>query len=112
MGEIVFWALVRAAIIVPVIWFSRDYIDYQLWWPAGILALYGVILHPAIISYNIFVERNKPVTSSTLCSSCKHFDKTAVLCLKHDEHPTENYLPCDAMDWEPTSGGVSDSEYE
>jgi len=25
--------------------------------------------------------------------------------MKHDEHPTENYLPCDGIDWSPKSKG-------
>jgi len=47
--------------------------------------------------------KNKKVIDSSLCSSCKNFDRSAVLCIKYDKHPTENYVPCDGVDWEPNS---------
>ena len=101
MGDIVFWAIIRTFILIPVIYLLRGWLDYTFWWTFSFMLIYGVILHPIIVQYNIFLERNKTIIDSTLCSSCKHFDKTAVLCLKHDEHPTATYLPCDGIDWEP-----------
>jgi low affinity Fe/Cu permease len=101
MGHIVFWAIIRAAIIIPIIWFAKPLFKYSDWWVMGILSLYAVILHPAIIQYQQFLKKNRPVLEGTLCSSCRHFDKTAVLCLKHDEHPTTDDIPCDGLDWEP-----------
>ncbi|MBA4251900.1 MAG: hypothetical protein C0425_10705 [Chlorobiaceae bacterium] len=103
MGDIIFWAIIRTAILIPVLWIAKDFIDYSFWWTLTILCIYGVILHPALIQYRLFLEKNNVVLNSTLCSSCQHFDKTAVLCLKHDEHPTEIYLPCDGLEWEPQS---------
>jgi hypothetical protein len=101
MGDIVFWTLIRLAISIPAIWILKNYIDYQLWWIIVPFVLYGVAIHPAIVSYRRFEEKNKNVIEATLCSNCKHFDPTAVLCIKHDEHPTSDYLPCDGLDWEP-----------
>jgi len=83
----------------------RNYLDYQVWWSVSFLLLYGVVLHPAIVQFRYFLEKNKDILESTLCSSCEHFDKSAVLCMKHDEHPTTNYLPCDGIDWSPKSKG-------
>jgi glucan phosphoethanolaminetransferase (alkaline phosphatase superfamily) len=103
MGAIIYWGLIRIAIIIPVIWILNSYLDYSLWWSVSFLLIYGVVLHPAIIQYNLFKERNKDIIESTLCSSCKYFDETAVLCLKLDEHPTREYLPCDGLSWEPIS---------
>ncbi|MDP3148751.1 MAG: hypothetical protein Q8N83_06425 [Ignavibacteria bacterium] len=105
MGEIIFWTLVRIMIIIPTIYILRNYLDYSVWWSASFLLIYGVVLHPAIQQFRYFLEKNKEVLESTLCSSCEHFDKSAVLCMKHDEHPTENYLPCDGIDWSPKSKG-------
>lgn len=101
MGAIIYWGLIRIAIIIPVIWILNSYLDYSLWWSVSFLLIYGVVLHPAIIQYNLFREYNKDIIESTLCSSCKYFDETAVLCLKLDEHPTREYLPCDGLSWEP-----------
>ncbi len=110
MGEIVFWAIMRTAITIPLVWLLQSYLDFQLWWMISMFAIYGVIIHPAMIHYRLFEEKNKDIIDSTLCSSCVHFDKTAVLCLKHDIHPTQENLPCDGRDWEPKSFQASQDE--
>ncbi|GJQ64202.1 MAG: hypothetical protein SCALA702_32550 [Melioribacteraceae bacterium] len=101
MGHIVFWGLVRIAILIPALWFLLEYMEYKYWWTVGIMSVYVIVIHPAILQYKIFYEKNKKVILDTLCSNCKHFDETAVLCMKHDEHPTEQYVPCDGIDWQP-----------
>ena len=101
MGEIVFWTIVRIVLVIPIIWVLSSYLDFQFWWIVSMLSIYGVIVHPAIIHYRLFEEKNKEIIESTLCSSCHHFDKSAVLCMKHDKHPTKESLPCEGMDWEP-----------
>lgn len=103
MGSIVFWGIIRTAILIPVLWFLYGIMDYRYWWMFGLLAIYGVILHPAMIQYRMFLEENKQILTNTLCSTCKNFDKTAVLCLMHDQHPTEDEIPCGGVDWEPES---------
>lgn len=67
------------------------------------MAFYGVIIHPALIHYRLFNEINREIIEDTLCSSCEHFDKSAILCLKHDKHPTIDFVPCDGIDWLPKS---------
>ena len=101
MGEVVFWTIVRIVIIIPLVWIARGYLDYNFWWMASLMAVYGVVIHPALIHYKMFKEKNKEVIESTLCSSCKHFDESAVLCMLYDKHPTKDYLPCEGTDWEP-----------
>jgi hypothetical protein len=101
MGEVVFWTLIRIIIVIPALWIAKGYIDYQFWWLLSFFSIYGIIIHPAVIHYRLFQEKNKEVLESTLCSSCKHFDKSAVLCTKYDEHPSVNYIPCQGSDWEP-----------
>jgi hypothetical protein len=101
LGEIVFWTIIRTAITIPGLWILKSHIDFQIWWMISVAAIYVLIIHPAIVSYRWFEERNKKVIDSTLCSSCKSFDPSAVLCMKYDKHPTENYIPCDGIEWEP-----------
>lgn len=101
MGGIIFWGIIRTAILIPTLWLLQGYIDYRYWWWVGIFSIYGVIIHPAVIQYRFFVEKNKEVVNNTLCSTCKHFDKTAILCLIHDKHPTLEVLPCEGKEWEP-----------
>jgi hypothetical protein len=101
LGAVVFWTIIRTAILIPVLWILYGLMDYQLWWLVCFTSIYGVLVHPAVIHYRLFEEENKEVIQSTLCSSCRHFDETAVLCTKYDEHPDVNYLPCEGQDWEP-----------
>lgn len=101
LGSIVFWGLVRLAITIVGLWILFYYLDYGTWWMLGIVSLYVIVIHPAIIQYDMFKDRSKPIVNSTLCSSCKYFDETAVLCTALDEHPEENYLPCKGELWEP-----------
>jgi len=110
MGAIVFWTIIRVAILIPTLWFLVELIDYKFWWTLVIISVYGVVIHPAVIQYKLFIEKNKEILYNTLCSNCKHFEKTAVLCAKHDKHPTVNFLPCDGVDWEP--GGKNNEEKE
>jgi hypothetical protein len=103
MGDIVFWAIIRTALTLAALWLLKGYVDFQLWWLICVFAIYGVIIHPIIIHYRLFNEKNKEVIENTLCSTCRHFDKSAVLCMKYDKHPTKENLPCNGMDWEPKS---------
>lgn len=100
MGDIIFWAIIRTAIAIPAVWYLLSLFDYKYWILWAALALYGVVLHPAYLKYIKFAEKNKPVIEDTLCSSCKHFDESAVLCMKYDKHPTTEYIPCEGNDWE------------
>jgi len=101
MGGIVYWTLLRIAILIPLLWLALDYIDYKFWWVIFSMSVYGVIIQPAVIQYRLFMEKNNEVISNSLCTSCKHFDETAVLCLKYDKHPTNEEVPCEGVDWEP-----------
>lgn len=101
MGQIVFWGLVRLALTIIVLWILYFHLPYGTWWVLGIVSIYAVVVHPAIIQYDMFREKNKTIIESTLCSSCRYFNETAVLCTKLDEHPTEKYLPCEGELWEP-----------
>lgn len=102
-GTIVYWGIVRLAITITILWVLFFYIDYGTWWMIGIVSIYIIVIHPIIIQYNLYREQNKKIIESTLCSSCAYFDETAVLCTKLDEHPRENYLPCEGEYWEPKS---------
>ena len=101
MGEIVLWTLVRITICIPLIWILKDYLSTQLWWSMSLVVIFVFVFYPAVISYRQFQDKNKKIIEDTICSSCKHFDETAVLCMKLDKHPTEDYIPCDGLEWEP-----------
>lgn len=110
MGGIIFWAIIRTAVLIPALWLMQGLMEYKYWWWFGIMAIYGVIIHPSVIQYRLFLEENKEIIRNTLCSTCKHFDKSAVLCLMHDKHPTLKFLPCEGLDWEPVNEGHEQKE--
>lgn len=103
LGSIIFWGIIRLALTIAGVWILYYYLEYRYWWIFGILALYAVVLNPAIIQYKIFKEKNKEIIENTLCSSCKYFVADSILCLRLDEHPSKTYLPCEGEGWEPKS---------
>ena len=101
MGGIVYWTLIRLALTIVAVIYLSDFYTGKFWWPMVLLAIYLIVIHPAISQYKQFIRKNSPIIEDTLCSNCKHFDETAVLCMKHDEHPSQDYIPCEGMHWEP-----------
>lgn len=101
MGEIIFWGLIRAAVVIPLVWMAGGRIAEHWYWLIGLLSVYLLVLHPAIYQYQSFVDKNKGMIEGLICSKCRHFDPSAVLCMKHDKHPSRGYIPCDGIHWEP-----------
>ena len=101
MGEIIYKTLIRFLFLIIIIWLTKNYFDEKLFWILSVLSFYFFLIHPAYLSYQRFIESNRNIVISTLCSSCKHFDKSAILCTKYDKHPTEEFIPCEGTDWEP-----------
>jgi len=101
MGRIVYWGLIRTVITILLLWISYDYYYNKYWWIIAGIVIYLIIIHPILNQYKAFTRKNETVINDSLCSKCKHFDETAVLCMKYDKHPTEDYIPCDGTDWEP-----------
>ncbi len=108
MGAIIFWGIIRTALLIIALWILYGKIEYKYWWWFAVLSVYGVVVYPAMVQYRMFLHENEEIINNSLCSSCKHFDKTAVICLKYDKHPTLKLLPCKGMDWEPK--GISNEE--
>ena len=63
------------------------------------------VLYPAYSEYVKFRENKVKKMEGTLCATCRHYDETAVLCMKYDKHPTPDYIPCGGNDWEPKQKG-------
>ena len=59
MGEVVFWTIIRAAVTIVGLWIIKSEVDSQLWWFISVAAVYVLIVHPAIVSYRWFEEKNK-----------------------------------------------------
>lgn len=101
MGEIIYKTILRLAVTILAVWFSKDFFDEKFFWIISILAIFFFVFHPAYSSYKKFIDENKNIITNTLCSTCKHFNPTAIICMKYDKHPTENFIPCEGTDWEP-----------
>jgi hypothetical protein len=101
LGEIVYNTLIRFILILLTLWFSKTLFDENIFWIVSILAIFFFVFHPTFLAYKKFVDDNKNVITNSLCSTCKHFNESAVLCTKYDKHPTDNFIPCEGMDWEP-----------
>ncbi|OGU56389.1 MAG: hypothetical protein A2V66_06085 [Ignavibacteria bacterium RBG_13_36_8] len=101
MGGIIFWTIIRVAFLIPALWLLLDWTDFKFWWAILAISLYGVVIHPAVVQYKLFVEQNKEIFNNSLCATCRHFDGSAVICMKYDKHPTIHKLPCEGIAWEP-----------
>jgi len=101
MGGIVYWGLLRTGAMIILLWLSYEYFQEKFFWIFASIAIYLVIIHPIVSQYKEFTSKNKNVINNSLCSKCKHFNDTAVLCMKYDQHPTDEFTPCDGIDWEP-----------
>ncbi|GAB4289199.1 MAG: hypothetical protein Kow0098_07010 [Ignavibacteriaceae bacterium] len=101
MGKIIYWTLIRLALTIPLVWIAEEYIETGFYWLISVFFIYLIVLHPAFVQYSRFREENKNILEDTICSKCKHFDETAVLCMLYDKHPTEKYIPCEGTRWEP-----------
>ena len=112
MGHIIFWAIIRTAVLIPTLWALYGYVEYRYWWWMVIFSVAGIIIYPITIQYKIFIEDNEEIIEHTLCSTCKSFDRTAVLCMKHDKHPTLKELPCEGLDWEPVGNENEQKEID
>jgi membrane protein YdbS with pleckstrin-like domain len=104
IGSIVSWAIFRAAGVIVAAYIVSEYVswlDYSTWWLLTLVMFYAVVLHPMQIQYRIYREETAKVMDGTLCSTCRHFEPTGVLCAKLDEHVSEDNIPCEGELWEP-----------
>jgi len=102
-GTIVFGGLIRLSMIVIVTWLISDYWEFYQFWPLFSLMVIMIVFYPAYREMSIFSDTVEILKESTLCGSCKHFEPSAQICSRYDEHITEHHIPCEGMDWEPHS---------
>ncbi|MFC2136370.1 hypothetical protein ACFLTH_17280 [Bacteroidota bacterium] len=101
MGAIVYWTLIRIVILIPALWYLLDWVAFKYSWLFIAAAVYIVVIHPAVIQYKKFMDQNEEIVNNSLCSTCKHFDKSAVVCMMYDKHPIAESIPCEGNAWEP-----------
>ncbi len=101
MGEVIYKTIIRSGLTLIILWFLKNQVDERFFLIVSVLAFFFFVINPAYMSYKHFLEINRKIESGTLCSSCKYFDKSAMLCIKYDKHPTEDFIPCQGRNWEP-----------
>jgi hypothetical protein len=102
MGSIIYWGIVRFAIVLLFSWVIVDRVDdYSGWWTMFFVALVVVVIYPAQLSYRKLTYEAERASRNSLCGNCKHFAEEAVLCTVTDEHVTRDYTPCEGLQWEP-----------
>ncbi|MBR9976909.1 MAG: hypothetical protein KFH87_02370 [Bacteroidetes bacterium] len=104
IGSIVSWGIFRMALVIGVSLLFAEYvrwIDYSTWAIITLVMLYAAVVHPMQVQYRIYREETLAVMDGTLCSTCKYFEPTGVLCSKLDEHVSEDHIPCEGELWEP-----------
>jgi hypothetical protein len=111
IGSIVSWAIIRAAIVIAIAWALYEFMswkDYGIWWMVTAMAMYAIVVHPITVQYRLYREETRAVIDGTLCSSCRYFEETGVLCTKLDRHVSADVIPCEGELWEPRSRGPAE----
>lgn len=100
-GSVVWGVLLRSAIIIFLGFLIAAAFEMnKLFW-FFFFIFWFVAVYPGWRQYQLFQKRIKNVEESTLCGSCKHFEKTSQLCKIFDEHVSKDYIPCEGLNWEP-----------
>ena len=102
-GSIVSGALMRAIITIVFGFLLWNWRGDESTYLITLIMLWGYVAYPAYRQYHVFNEHIEEMTLSTLCGQCKHFNRTGQTCFRYDEHVTNEYIPCEGLDWEPRS---------
>jgi hypothetical protein len=107
VGTIIFRALVKISMIILSTWFVMEYYPFQvqqyLSMPIPLLAIaliYFIAVFPAYRQYQQFHHDSKRRVGGTLCSKCRYYDGTGVICTLYDEHVSKTHIPCGGESWE------------
>jgi Na+-transporting NADH:ubiquinone oxidoreductase subunit NqrD len=101
VGEIIWYSLIRLFISIIFLWLTKSYWGEKYFFLIVLISLVVIVIYPAVKSYKTFIEKNKSIIEGSICSTCKHFNFSAVICMKYDKHPTSDNIPCNGTDWEP-----------
>lgn len=100
-GSIVLGVIIRSALIVVISFLLIEYYDSSRHWYLMLFFIWLFAAYPGYRQYKVYNERIENFAESTLCGSCRSFDKTSQLCRIYDEHVSTKHIPCDGDSWEP-----------
>lgn len=101
VGSIVWGVILRAFIIVFLSFLVISFYRFQGYWWAVLFIFWFAAAYPGWRQYQSFQKRIKDIEESTLCGTCVHFESSGQLCKIYDEHITNDYIPCEGLDWQP-----------
>lgn len=104
VGSIVFWALLKTAILVIVVWILTDYYSLrgQLWF--SLFSIWLIAFWPAWRQYQRYANAQKLINENSLCAKCRHYNGSAIVCTLLDEHVSARHTPCEGESWEARPG--------
>lgn len=102
VGAIIYWALVRFAIVMLAAWVLFAYIpNYSDWWTMFFVSVTLIVVYPAQLAYRKHLAAVRRAEQNGLCATCRHYAREEMLCTRLDEHVRKDYTPCDGEGWEP-----------
>lgn len=102
MGAIIYWALVRFAVVMVGAWVLYFYIPkYSDWWTMFFISVTLIVVYPAQLAWRKQLDAIRRAEQNGLCATCRYFARREALCSKLDEHVRSDYTPCGGESWEP-----------
>ena len=102
MGAIIYWGLVRFALVLIIAWLLYSFVpNYSDWWMLFFIAVAVIVIYPAQLSWRKHVSTISRANQNALCATCRNLISREALCSVTDEHFRKNYTPCDGEAWEP-----------
>lgn len=102
-GSIVWGVIMRSAILVFLSLIIVNYFALYSYWWFTLFLIWFLAIYPGWTQYQAFSKRIEEFSESTLCGSCKYFEKSGQLCSLYDEHVSKEHIPCDGDNWQPKS---------
>lgn len=99
-GSIVWGALLRSAIVMVSMFYIIPKFDLQQYWYYNLFLIWIIGIYPAYLQNKKYNERIEILEESTMCGSCKYFNKNGQLCKLYDLHVSNNHIPCEGESWE------------
>ena len=102
MGAIIYWGLVRFALVLVFAWLIYSFVpNYSDWWMLFFIAVAVIVIYPAQIGWRKHVSAVRRANQNELCATCRNLQQREALCTITDEHVRKNYTPCGGEAWEP-----------
>jgi hypothetical protein len=103
VGAIIYWGLVRFALVLVLAWLLYSFVpNYGDWWMLFFIAVAVIVIYPAQLAWRKHISTIGQANQNALCATCRHLISREALCSVTDEHVRSDYTPCNGEAWEPT----------